>query len=114
MVKTPSCSKSIKRITRKNYASLAAGVVNSPSTSKSLVAQFPVKSEMKDMSSDNSISTVEVQTSAFMLSAKGCICHAVWEWHYKASKLITLIGFVVNVIEVANPHTNYRTFWNIT
>ena len=56
----------------------------------------------------NSISTGEVKTSVFVLSAKGCTCHAVWEWHCKASKLIILI-----VIEVANPHTEYRKFWNI-
>ena len=53
-VHTPSRKKGIKRLTRKSYHSMASTLVNSPTTSKSVISQMAtkIKSEMKSLSSD--------------------------------------------------------------
>ena len=53
VVWTPSRSTAIKRVTWKNYASIAAAVVNSPSTSKSAISNvaLKIKREMKTLGS---------------------------------------------------------------
>ena len=53
MVKTPSRARAIKRVTRRNYTSIAAGVVNSPSTCKSVISNMALKirREMKVLGS---------------------------------------------------------------
>ena len=51
---TPSRKKTIKRITRKTYYSMASTIVNSPTMSKSVITQVAtkMKSEMKTVSGD--------------------------------------------------------------
>ena len=53
MVRTPSRATAIKQVTRKNYTSIAAAVVNSPSTSKSAISNMAlkIKREMKSLGS---------------------------------------------------------------
>lgn len=53
-IHTPSRKKTIKRITRKTYHSMASIIVNSPTMSKSVITQVAakLKSEMKIVSSD--------------------------------------------------------------
>lgn len=53
VVRTPSRSTAIKRVIRKNYTSIAAAVVNSPSTSKSAISNIAlkIKREMKSLGS---------------------------------------------------------------
>ena len=53
VVRTPSRKKAITRLTRKSYVSVASTLVNSPSTSTSVVTQVAakIKGEMKDLSS---------------------------------------------------------------
>ena len=52
-VHTPSRKRHIKRVTRRSYVALASSVVNSPSTSKSVLDKVAIriKSEMKALSS---------------------------------------------------------------
>lgn len=53
-IHTPSRKKTIKRITRKTYHSMASTIVNSPTMSKSVITQVAtkMKTEMKALSSD--------------------------------------------------------------
>ena len=53
VVRTPSRATAIKRVTQKNYTSIAAAVVNSPSTSKSAISNMAlkIKREMKSLGS---------------------------------------------------------------
>lgn len=53
VVRTPSRATAIKRVARKNYNSIAAAVVNSPSTSKSAISNMALKirREMKVLGS---------------------------------------------------------------
>ena len=53
-ISTPSRKKSIKRLTRKTYVSMASSVVNSPTLSRAIVPKMAtkIKSEMKELSSD--------------------------------------------------------------
>ena len=95
VVKTPSRSKSIKLITRKNYVSLTAGVVNSLSTSKTLVTQFAVKikSEMKDQSSDSTDSILRDSIEA----VKKFSLETVWlELSRKVPTLMSLLSHIVD------------------
>ena len=53
-IHTPTCRKSIKRIARKTYNSMASAVAKSPTMSKSIINEIAanIKAEMKDISSD--------------------------------------------------------------
>lgn len=54
-IHTPSRKQCVKRITRKNYVSMASTIANSPTLSKAMIAKIAIKikHEMKDISSDS-------------------------------------------------------------
>ena len=93
-VHTPTRKQSIKRLTRRSYKSLASTVVNSPSTSKSIMTEIcrKIKVEMKDLSSDKHDSILRDTVEA--------VKHFHWETvmlelERKVPTLLTLLKHIV-------------------
>lgn len=99
-IRTPSRKKSISRITRKSYVSVASAVINSPSTTASVVKKIAakIKGEMKDLSS--------ISYDSILTDSVEAIKQFSWELVYTelVKKVPTLMSLLSQLINKPKDH----------
>lgn len=101
-IKTPSQRKSIKRLARRSYKSMASGLVNSPTTGQNIVSRltFNIRDEMKAISSQSYNSLLRDSVEAI----KNFWWETVWqEMLKKMPTLMLLLSQIVGQVEDRHP-----------